>query len=134
MTYGRFKKLITGMLLGDTKLPGDNDITLALLENAFVLVADRADAMRLMTKSNSNNILRKGLGDFYVRMPKLPVLDEDELDIDHELCFPLARFVASIVTKDRQSLHISAAESMIRDYNAEVYNVVNSTKEEAEDA
>lgn len=126
MTYGALKSLVKGLLIGDNTIPKEDDVVKALLSYAFNMIASKAEAMRLMTLDNSEDILRLSSGDYMVRKPKLPEADTDELDIDDELCFVAARYIASMISKDKIQLHKAEGDSMILDYNAKVYQVMEN--------
>ncbi len=130
MTYRELLDLTAGFLTGDNKLPNSDSICLALLEDAFIEVADRASALHLMTLSADANILRLGLGENYLRFPNLPEDLDDDLDIDHELCGAVSRFIASYVSKDQESKHIKAAERRILNYNGKVNEILEKMKED----
>jgi len=147
MTYDRLQSLTTGFLIGDNKLPSDPDVLLALLEAAFVEVSTLADSLHLMTVSTNVNALRMGpttlvestevtstgtetsflefKNEYLIRFPELPVVGTDEIDIDQELCVPVARLLASYISKEKGGIHKSIALRMILDYNAKVYDILS---------
>lgn len=131
MTYQTLLNLTTGYLTGDNVLPKDDDVKLALLESAFSEIADKADSLHLMTLSATTDVLRLGEGAYLIRMPLLPSALSDVLDIDHELCFPLARILASYLSKDKGGIHVNAANRRILDYNAKVLDIKESLKAES---
>ena len=65
-------------------------------------------------------------GDYFLRKPELPKSDEDELDIDDELAFVVARYFCSMISDDRG--HVAAAEDMLRNYNEKVYQILEDIK------
>jgi len=130
MRYDIFKKLTQGFLAGDYTIPDDNDVVLALLQGALIETAMRANSVHLMTMSESEETLRLGPGDYLIRMPKLPVDDVDELDIEEELIFVVARLFAASVSAANQALHMQLAERMILDYNGKTYEIIEQMQEE----
>ncbi len=132
MTYLTLKNLTTGMLTGDNVLPSDNDVMSALVYNALVATAMKADSLHLMTLSTTTDVLRLAKGDYLIRMPKPPVNDTDVLDIDEELAFAVARFIASYVSRDKGGIHVQAANRIILDYNAKTNEIQDQMQLEAE--
>jgi hypothetical protein len=121
MIYRDFKHLVEALLIGDTTLTKNDDEILVLLRYAYERIANEADAMKLFTTESPNErIVRNGPGGLYVRMPSVPEYEEDELDIDEELCFAAARFVCSFVSMQKVELHIMEASKIINSYNQKV--------------
>jgi hypothetical protein len=121
MTYRDLKTLTSALLAGDTNVP-TNEKFLQLVKYGFSKIADEADALKLLTVKDSNErIVRNGPGNTYVRMPKEPENEEDELDIDDELAYALAEYIASFISNSSKvSLHIQNAQEIIRRYNQKV--------------
>jgi len=130
MTFERFKSLAKALLAGDVKLSKDDDEVIALLEYAFSTINDKADALHLLTMNQTEDIHSMGPGNYLKRKPTLPATDEDELDIDNELCFAAARYVASFMSKNKPQIHEREALKIIADYNSKVYQVMESVKVE----
>jgi hypothetical protein len=130
MTFKKFKNLTAGLLTGDNVLPKDDDVTLALLDDAFTTISDKAEALHLLTMNQSEAIARLAVGDYLSRVPNLPVNDEDELDIDEELCSAAARLVAAMLSKNKPRVHEAKAAERIADYNSKVYQLMESAKEQ----
>lgn len=126
MTYGSLKFLVKGLLIGDNVLPADDNIVKALLSYSFNMISNKAESMHLLTLDANDDISRLSYGDYMSRKPTLPISDGDELDIDDELGFVAARYVASLVSKDKAQMHEAKADGMILDYNAKVYQVMES--------
>lgn len=120
MTYGALKSLTKALLTGDHVLTNNEDELLALLSYAYDKIATEADALKLFTSDKSARIQRLGPGNNFVRMPNMPETDSDELDIDHELCFPTSRYIASFISKDKGGIHVNEAQGLIRAYNTKV--------------
>jgi hypothetical protein len=129
MTYGDFKLLVSGFLIGDNALPKNNgkdndEVVKQLLSYAYSIVAKKAESLRLMTLDKSGDIMRGSIGDYLTRRPTLPEDDYSELDIDEDLAFAAARYVAAAISKDKIAYHISDAENIILQYNGIVYSML----------
>ena len=132
MTYQFLQNITTGLLTGDNKLPTDDDVLLSLLSYALTTVATKADSLHLMTLSTEVEVLRLGQGDYLIRRPNLPLSVYDTIDIDEELGFAVARLIASMVSKEKGGIHVQAADRMILDYNAKVYEIIHQMQLEAQ--
>lgn len=132
MTYEGLKYLTTGLLTGDNVLPGDADVLLGLLKYALTTTAMKADSLHLMTLSTTADVLRLAQGDYLIRMPELPEDDEDEIDIDEELIFAVARYMASYISSKKGGIHVQAADRIILDYNAKTYEITEQMQLESE--
>jgi len=121
MTYGQLKSLVRALLIGDNMLTQNDDEIKMLLDYAYERIANEADALKLFTlNENEQPIIRMGPGNIWVRKPALPETDDDELDVDHELAFAVARYICSFVTRERQQLHLMEAKNIINSYNHKV--------------
>ena len=60
MTYGGLKSLVAGLLIGDNNIPKDDVIFKSLLLYAFDMIANKAEALRLMTMNSTEEITRLG--------------------------------------------------------------------------
>ena len=129
MTYKRLQATTNGLLTGDNVLTNDPDALLGLLEMAFNDLVTHADALHLMTLNRDNEVSRLSMGQFVMRTPNLPTDPEDELDVDNELCFAVARLLASYVSDAKSAMHFTEARRLIRNYNAKVYEILESIKE-----
>ena len=132
MTYGQLKSLTSGLLIGDNNLPKDDAIIKSLLSYAFNMISNKAEALRLMTMSSTEDIVRLGPGEYLVRTPKIPESDEEELDIDHELGFVAARYIASMISKEKIAIHQQYGDDEILKYNGKVYQILEKIKIEEE--
>lgn len=127
MTYARFKSLTRALLIGDVELTSDNDEFIGLLSYSFERISNDADAMKLLAeKDTSRRIVRNGPGGLFVRMPELPEHENDELDIDEELCYAASRFICSFVSQGRSAEHINEASKIINSYNQKVQAFLES--------
>ena len=120
MTLGRLKKLITGITFGDAMVPQDPEVMLGLLEMAYLEIANHTTAMKLLTSNINNQIVRKGPGSKWIRMPDLPNDDTEELDVDNELCPAVARIIASYISKEKSTKHFNEAKRIMYDYQAKI--------------
>lgn len=132
MTYGQLKSLTSGLLIGDNNLPKDDAIIKSLLSYAFNMISNKAEALRLMTMNSTEDIVRLGPGEYLVRTPKIPESDEEELDIDHELGFVAARYIASMISKEKIAIHQQYGDDEILKYNGKVYQILEKIKIEEE--
>lgn len=132
MTYIELKNLTSGLLIGDNVLPKDDDVFKSLLSYAFNIISNKAEALRLLTMNSTEDIIRLGPGEYLVRKPNLPTLDTDELDIDHELGFAAARYIASMISKDKIAIHQQYGDDEILKYNGKVYQILEKIKIEEE--
>lgn len=131
MTYGSLKNLVTGLLIGDNVIPKDDAVFKSLLAYAYSMIADKAEALHLLTLNKKDNINRFATGEFLMRNPELPTEDSSELDIDEELCFAVARYIASMLSKEKTAMHQQYGDDIILKYNGKVYQILeNLTKEE----
>ena len=125
MTYGELKSLTSGLLIGDTLLPLDSEVLKGLVQYALNTVATQADSLHLRTLNKDANILRLAQGDYFIRTPQIPNKDTDFIDIDEELTFAVARYLASYISKEKSIFHMREADRVIKDYNSKVYEVTN---------
>ena len=131
MTYGLFKAITTGLLTGDIVLPQNPDVLKGLMQYALTTVATQADSLHLMTLSTAADVLRLASGDYLIRVPAVPLVDEDILDIDEELTFAVARYLASYLSKEKGDIHVNAADRIIKDYNAKTWEILDQMQKEA---
>lgn len=134
MTLKRFKHLVNALLIGDTVLTDNGEELLALLGYAFERISNNADALKLFTTDIvDERIIRNGPGNTFIRLPRLPEYEEDELDIDEELCYAAARYVCSFISKEKVMLHIQEAEKVINSYNQKVQAFLENVEEKKYD-
>jgi len=132
MTYGELLLLTKVYLGGDYALPKDDDSKLVALKSAYYFAADHCTALKLLTASKDNSIIRMGPGHTYVRMPALPSDTTDKLDIDSELCPAIARTIAHYVAKDvnMKEYHKREALDLFRRYEAKVVEYMEDKNSE----
>lgn len=135
MTLGFLKNLTKGLLIGDNALPKENDILIPLVAYAYDMIATNTNSMHLLTMDRNKDIIRTGIGEYFMRAPELPESDNDQLDIDDELVFPTAEYIASSISKEKGRIHEDKAERLIRRYNEKVEALMNRVRqnEEGED-
>ena len=129
MTYGSLQNTIRGLLTGDNKLPSDQLVLVNLLGMAYNSVVTRVTPLRLLTQNKDADILRLDIEDgWYVRVPRLPNVtsssstntDAYDLDLDTELCYVVARLMASYISMNKVKHHEQVADRMLLDYKAKV--------------
>jgi len=130
MTYVQLKTVVSALLTGDTQIPDDEQEFLALLNYAFMEIANLADAMRLFTDDVNEQIVRMGIGGKFVRMPRMPEKENSELDIDEPLAFAVARLIASKLSTRKYEIHVAEARSIITKYNENVYAYMDKIDEQ----
>ncbi len=128
MTYGGLKSLVAGLLIGDNNMPKDDVIFKSLLSYAFDMIANKAEALRLLTMTSTEDIVRLGPGEYLVRTPIMPDNDSDELDIDHELGFVAARYIAAMLSKEKIKIHQQYGDDGILRYNGKVYQILEKVE------
>lgn len=126
MTYGKLKILASALLVGDNKLPKEDESIKALLEMAYIYLVDECQVLNLQTEDKSVLAQRLSRGDFLVRKPDLPNSDNDELDIDEVLAPVVASLIASYISEKKTQVHQSRADKGIRSYNAKVDELIET--------
>jgi hypothetical protein len=128
MTFGELRDITSMLVLGDFTVPAEDVRLIPLLKLAYTEIADMATPLKWLTLNKDVAILRQGVGDYFVRMPSLPVDPTDELDIDSELVPVVARMFASYLAKDIQvkMYHRQLAEDMLKKYDAKVRGYMNN--------
>ena len=126
MTYGKLKTLTSALLVGDNRLPKEDESIQALLEMAYIQLVDDCQVLNLQTEDKSALVQRLSRGDFLVRKPDLPESDNDELDIDEVLAPVVASLIASYVSEKKTQLHLARADKGIRSYNAKVDELIET--------
>ena len=96
------------------------------------MISERAESLHLLTLNKAEIIQRMATGSYMIRKPELPENDDDEIDIDEDLCFALARYTASLISKEKVQLHEEKAEDIIMKYNQKVYQILEKIKFDAE--
>ena len=130
MTFGELKFIVKGLMLGDNVMPNDDNVVKGLLSYAYNMIGNKAEALHLMTLDRSDDILRMASGDYVMRIPAMPENDSSELDIDHELGFVAARYMASLISKDKGVFHRNEGDQLILDYNHKVYQIQERLQDE----
>ena len=130
MTYGMLKSITTGLLTGDNVLPADATVLQGMVQYALNTVAMQAESFHLMTLTTTSPILRMASGDYLIRTPIAPDLDGDILDIDEELSFAVARYLASYFSREKGGIHVQAATRIILDYNAKTYAIIDKLEDD----
>jgi len=132
--WGGLKVLVNTLLAGDHQIPSKTpDAGIVLLEYALSECADLADALLLTRELEQDEPLlgqcqttmnkRHGFDNEIVRHAILPTRDDDEIEIDRDLIFPVARLMASYISKEKMAYHRSKAEELLGRYNAKTYSL-----------
>lgn len=129
MTYTNLKITTKALLSSDFPLPEDDVSVKALLGMAYNYLVDKCQVLNLQTEDKSASIQRLGRGNHLVRRPDMPENDNDELDIDEELCYAVASLIASYISEKKIAIHQSRADEIIRSYNAKVDEFIESIEE-----
>lgn len=120
MTYATLKLTTRALLSNDFQLPKDDEIVKSLLNMAYKYIANKCQVLNLQTEDKSSIVTRLGRGDKLVRLPDLPGLDTDDLDIDDDLGYAACSLIASYLSEKKFAIHQARADETIRDYNAKV--------------
>jgi len=128
MTFLLLKTIVKGLMLGDNNPPAENAIMIGLLAYAYNMIGNKTESFHLLTLNRRQDILRMASGDYFMRVPELPTVDADELDIDNELGFVAARYICSMISATKGQIHVIAADELVRDYNAKVYQILEEIK------
>lgn len=126
MTYEKLKILTSALLVGDNKLPKEDEQIKSLLEMSYVYLVDKCQVLNLQTEDKSALIQRLSRGDMLIRRPDLPKSPNDELDIDDELAPVVASLIASYISDKKTQIHQARADEGIRSYNAKVDEFIES--------
>ena len=126
MTFGELKTLVKVLLIGDTQLPGSDDEILSLLDMIQYRVAMEAEALSLMTKDSINNeILRKcSVNSWLIRRPLIPKDDDTNIDLDTELTYAVANYMAGSLSKQRSAILNAEATRIINNFNTATYDIL----------
>lgn len=124
MTFSKLKSAAKLFLTGDTPLPKDDEQLIVSVEIAYLFIADHTTSLKLLTTNKEEEIIRRGPGGQYIRMPNLPEFDDDYLDIDKELYPAVARLMASHVSRDKSEYHQAKAMEIITAYESKVESYI----------
>lgn len=109
MTYGIFKQLLSLEMSADRR--ANPDLFITVLDTALRDVASSCIPQTLFSILPPLDIFRKVICDDenpttddvrYIRVPNLPTLDSDILDIDDLLCMAVLYGVCKILSQDRK--------------------------------
>ena len=122
MTYGRLKNLTTVILSGDSIVPDSDAETSALLQYALEEIGTRGYSEKLTVPlqdglPEGREAMSLSIENKIVLRPLLPTSDDDIIDIDEGLCYPLARFMASVISIEKMEYHRNIAFKEIEAYN-----------------
>ena len=128
MRWKELQILVESIIGGDHVLVKDSAKRLALLNYALHEVANRATTLRLLTDNTDEHIIRQAREGTFIREAVLPENDEEVVDIDTGLCFAVARYMASFISKEDKTIlrHEYKASQIILKYNSKVESFLNS--------
>jgi len=122
MTYLELKTLAAGLLTSDFPLPEEDDQIKALLGMAYNYIIDKCLIdTTLYSKTIIDELTKK---DYLVKVPNLPSLDTDILEIGTELGYVAASLIASYLSERKMNLHLARATDAINSYNAKVVKTI----------
>jgi len=111
MTFAEFKKLLEVETVGEIKLADDETLKL-LLHSAIVAdIAEQALPIRLLETDpqKADAIFGVPLNDsYFVRYPVVPLSDDDEIDLDDDLCVAAVYLVATKFVRNTIELNKKA--------------------------
>ena len=131
MTYKELKDLTAGIGSGDFVMIPKSEINnpdaearlLQLLKLALYQVAMSANSLRLTTTNKEFTRVRGLTNDTFIREPKIPEGENKNgqiIDIDHELGYAVAYYLASLKSKSRPEYFKQEAMNIIEDYNTKI--------------
>ncbi len=132
MTLNEMHKLISAYMIGDNVLPSDVEMLEQITHAAMIETATRADSLHLTVSNYLGEILRLSNGQHVIRMPAKPSGLTSLIDIDEDLCPVVARLIARDLSKAKGQVHEAAADRMILDYNAKVYDAIDTIEKATE--
>ena len=121
MNWTRLQALVEALLSGDHTLVVNEEARVALLAYAYEEVSNLSEVLTNERDGDGVNQVRvTTIG--HVKRPDLPSNGDSAIDVDYGLCFAVARFMASYVSKEKFSIHREAAIEIINTYNRKVYS------------
>lgn len=112
MTFGEFKTLVRGNIIGELALPSDDEVLKSLLD--FIIKSDIASTVvptSLLEQDTSKAEMLYSFpksDKFYIRKPVQVVDDNSQIDLDEELCVAAVYFMAEKFIKDAPELNKKA--------------------------
>jgi len=122
MTYKKMKDLSSIMLSGDMSFPDNEAEATVLLQYALEEIGLTAYSEKLIVKDipelTTGREIMDIMPDGKVKLrPMLPTSDDDIVDIDEGLCYPVARFMASVISMEKMEYHRNIAFKEVEKYN-----------------
>lgn len=134
MTYLELQEATTVLLIADTVLPADPGLLQALVRMNLHRLAMDAEAINLMTRRRTPAVLRKAAPKgWYIRIPDTPIDPTDLLDLDEQLCYVLANYIASSLSRNNAAKLLSDAKMGVIDYNSKVYDIISDIEKSEDD-
>jgi hypothetical protein len=115
MVFSELKDLILFQMPGryETDLPPDSVLRL-MVHRALKRIAKETVPLRLVVSDPSQlTVIRKLDDETYVRTPRLPYRDDDDVDIDSELVEAVAHHVCSELEPQRKGHYLQQYEREI---------------------
>lgn len=108
---------------GEAKVP---DITIYphLLHEAMLDIANRSIVLSLLTDNADDNVLRKISTGRFIKTPRKPVNEDDNVELDDELAYAASNMVAAYVAREDMNVayYTSRADGIISSYDFKIYN------------
>jgi len=115
MVFSELKDLILFQMPGryETNLPPDNVLRL-MVHRALKRIAKETVPLRLVVSDPSQlTVIRKLDDETYIRTPRLPYRNDDDIDIDSELVEAVAHHVCSELEPQRKGHYLQQYEREI---------------------
>ena len=125
MTYLQLKQAVKALLIADTTIPEDEDVLLAIVRMQLHNVAMEAESINLMTRRETQRILRKAAATtWFIRVPATPETDADTIDLEEELAYALANYIAASLSRNNAIKLKRDGQAYILGYNTKVYDIL----------
>ena len=117
MTYGEFKSYLLSFLPGRDVLPNDGVLRHIVGRGLKRIAKETVPLWLTVSSPDSVTVLRKIDNNTYIREPRSPYSDDDDVDIDNELLEAVAFYVASEIEPQRKGHYLSNYEREIAQNN-----------------
>ncbi len=115
MTFKGFKNSLSSKLIGDVKLPSD-ELLKPLIKDAIEEVAEFCEPLHLITDDLDFEVLKilTNLDDgMFIRSPRVPQNEDDNIDIDEKLSVAVVFLVASYIARTKNNYSQKANKLML---------------------
>jgi hypothetical protein len=119
MVFSEMKDLILLQMPGryEDELPPDKVVRL-MIHRALKRIAKETTPLRLVVSDPSQlTVIRKLDDDTYIRTPRMPYRDDDDIDVDNELMEAVAAHVCSELEPQRKGHYLQQYEREIMQNN-----------------